>query len=50
MSMRSIRQEKEKVVQKKLRNMGVCVQGYQWIRQAGGTGVRGVRTISAMIG
>ena len=30
------RQEREKVVQERLRNMGVCVQGFQWIKQAGG--------------
>ena len=36
MRIRSIRQKKEKAVQEKLRNMGVCVQGYQWVRQAGG--------------
>ena len=30
------RQEREKVVQERLRNMGVCVAGYRWIKQAGG--------------
>ena len=30
------RQEREKVVQERLRNLGVCVQGFQWIKQAGG--------------
>ncbi|KAF2471116.1 P-loop containing nucleoside triphosphate hydrolase protein [Lindgomyces ingoldianus] len=28
--------EKEIVVQRKLRNLGVCVQGFRWIKQAGG--------------
>ena len=30
------RQEREKAVQKRLRNLGVCVQGFQWIKQAEG--------------
>ena len=31
-----IKQKREKAVQDKLRNMGVCVQGFQWIKQAQG--------------
>lgn len=31
-----VRQKREEAVQDKLRNMGVCVQGFQWIKQAGG--------------
>lgn len=31
-----IRQKREKAVQDTLRNMGVCVQGFQWVKQAGG--------------
>lgn len=31
-----IRQKRERAVQEKLRNMGVCVQGFPWVRQAGG--------------
>ncbi|KAL8708732.1 MAG: hypothetical protein Q9220_006458 [cf. Caloplaca sp. 1 TL-2023] len=30
------KQEQEKKVQKKLREMGVCVQGFQWLRRPGG--------------
>lgn len=28
--------KREQVAQRKLREMGVCVQGYRWIKQSGG--------------
>ena len=36
MRMQRIQQKREKAVQEKLRNLGVCRQGYQWIKQAQG--------------
>ena len=36
MRMQRIRQKREKAVQEKLRNLGVCSQGYPWIKQAKG--------------
>lgn len=36
MRIQLVKQKREKAVQDKLRNMGVCVQGFQWIKQAGG--------------
>jgi hypothetical protein len=30
------KQREEERIQQKLRNLGVCVQGYQWIKQASG--------------
>ena len=36
MRMQSIKQKREKAVQEKLRNLGVCCQGYPWFKQAEG--------------
>ena len=36
MRMQRVQQKREKAVQEKLRNLGVCRQGYQWIKQADG--------------
>lgn len=36
MRMQRVQQKREKAVQEKLRNLGVCQQGFQWIKQAGG--------------
>lgn len=36
MRIRRIEEETERAVQERLRNMGVCVQGFQWIKQASG--------------
>ena len=36
MRMQRAQQKREKAVQEKLRNLGVCRQGYQWLKQADG--------------
>lgn len=36
MRIRRIEEERERAVQERLRHMGVCVQGFQWIKQASG--------------
>ena len=36
MRARRVEEERERAVQERLRGMGVCVQGFQWLKQAGG--------------